>query len=299
MTRDLTPEPDHAGATDSALEEWVAEIGKFHASDTELTPLVGSFDGHRCFRALWHLRRCASCREQLAALIEDMLLEQEDPPKALGQLTRLLRHEEPVVRASGARAAVTISAELADVAELVQPLVRDPDELVRGDAVVALSQIEDASEGASVEVEDIAAGLGRKIGTLVEQWQGSMSGWTGRSAVAGVALAAGKPNYLGLQSPLEPLFGRPILEGALAWAIGPLRVDAISDDQGLIQSVRVSIGVRQDVSGAPIILELSDREGCSVAMELAASRAFDVRSCARIHGRLDDLYLKLSIEERE
>jgi hypothetical protein len=305
MTRDFTPEPDHTDVADHALEGWVSDLGMFHASRTELAPLVdGSFDRDRSFRTLWHLRRCATCREQLAACIEEVVLDEQDVEKSLGLLTGFLQHQEPMVRAAAARAAVTLSAETTPAIELVRRLLHDGDELVRSDAAVSLSQIEGATGIASREVAaSIArgdAGLttdDRGRGESVEPWSGLLSRWFLQPAVAGSPLAAVESTYEARRSPLESLFTGPTLEGRLSWAKGPLRIGAFYDDKGEIQALRAIVGRQAESGDALIVLELSDAAGATVSLTLSANEPSRLQTAPDVRGRLENLHLKLSVAD--
>ena len=293
MTRDNAPEPDYA---DHALEEWIGDLGMSHASRTELAALAEASSGRdRSFRALWHLRRCATCREQLAARIEDVVLDDESLEHSADLLRGFLCHEEPVVRASAARAALTLSVETATVLEPLHQLLHDLDELVRSDAAIALSQIEQVVPRkivASALRDDATSADARGRGD--EQWHGALASWFSQPAISG-SLAAVDSTYESRQSPLECLFDAPMLEGRLSWAKGPLRIAAFYDE-GRIQTLRAIVG-RQESGDALIVLELSDAAGATVSLTLSANEPSRLQTLPGVHGRLENLHLRLSVAD--
>ena len=158
---------------------------------------------------------------------------------------------------------------------------------------VALDEmIERGTEGASAVTNGVH--------TAIVRWFGKLAAWSPLPAMADVPMAdvprgGTLPTYGAVESDLQALFPKAVLEKELAWATGPLRVAAAYNENGGIRSLRAQVGVRSE-GGGKMILDVTDCEGHEIEFQLTSECPSDVRTGHELRGRLEDLSLCLQTE---
>jgi hypothetical protein len=147
------PGDQDAGATEWR-HEWVGDLRYFHASEEELSDFMAGGDLSR--RAASHLHLCVTCRERLAFEIEGAVLEQRHGSSELDTFLSFLNHKEAVVRASAARAVVSLAERAPAAINQLSVLRYDADPTVRSDVAVASTTLDRLQEPAAAKITGIA-----------------------------------------------------------------------------------------------------------------------------------------------
>lgn len=146
-----TQHDDPIDRDDAPAEGWVRDLRFAHAYQSELQALISPFDRRLATRSLLHLAGCAQCRDRMASLLEDVVVAEQREEGDCSALQRFVTHDEPVIRASAARATVALSTIGATAEPAAVALLDDPDAVVRSDAIFAVCRLSEPTATAALD----------------------------------------------------------------------------------------------------------------------------------------------------
>lgn len=174
------------------------------------------------------------------------------------------------------------------------------DESARKGAALIEAMSDDEIERLISQNGEIPSSLESLVTTSKVLWRGFLESFSSLRPVTDAALSddSSGSGHVGVKIDLMTILGDQLEKHGIAWASGPIRVEAAYSDAETISSLRISVGVKNPSLSErrPILFSLLDRNGAVEAVSLNSERTSVTLQEPTLSGPFKELELQISAE---